>query len=382
MITLGMMQFTAVVLMSLLTAKLLLLRGRRVQSTTARQARWLMICGTALLALHFLLQLSTGLRKMGVTQAVELNLAMLIPASFIFAMAILLLQRRGKLNLWDKLVGLLAWVAVMVMMGVAAVTDGQPLVSDSPELRQAELAGAVLYMLMQGYYTWRHTASLIAMRRMLNNYYDRDTDGMLRWMQLSIVGLMLLALMVPLAIFGSGPWLLVIAFAIYFFIFYLVDCFCFYLTSPAPARMQEAERYADEMEKEAPHLSQHAGKSSVGATLSPEVLSEVEQAVATWQAGGGHLRSGLLQPIAAAAIGVPKYQLMNWLHSKGMKYSEWIAALRIDEAKRIIEEHPEWSNDAVAEHCGFADRTVLQRTFKRVTGMTPTQFAAMCTKRT
>lgn len=46
MITLQMMQFTAVVLMLLLTVKLLFLRQWRIKSRYARQARWLMAGGT------------------------------------------------------------------------------------------------------------------------------------------------------------------------------------------------------------------------------------------------------------------------------------------------------------------------------------------------
>ena len=48
--------------------------------------------------------------------------------------------------------------------------------------------------------------------------------------------------------------------------------------------------------------------------------------------------------------------------------------LRVEEAKRIIAAHPDWSNDAVAQHCGFTDRTVLQRTFKRIEGITPQKY--------
>ena len=372
MITLGMMQFTAVVLMLLLTVKLLLLRGRRVESKTARQARKLMIVGTALLALHFAIQLKTGLRLQGITQSVMLNLAMLIPASYIFARAILLLQRRGQLSLADRWAGPTIWMVVIVLMGVARIIDGQPLISDSPQMRIAEVAGAVLYMVMQGYYTWRHTDSLMAMRRALDDYYDRNNDGMLRWMQYSIVGLMLLALMVPVAIFGSGPWMLVIAFAVYFFIFYLVDSFCFYLTSPAPERMQAAERNAEEVEKEASLLSPKEGEDTPnGALLSTEMMDEVAEAVEAWKARRGYCKSGLLQPVAAQDIGVSRYRLTCWLHQQNIKYTDWIAGLRIKEAKRVMNEFPEWSNDTIAQYCGFADRTVFQRTFKKITGITP-----------
>ena len=377
MITLQMMQFTAVVLMLLLTIKLLFLRERRIKSRQARQARRLMTTGTALLSLHFAIQLKTGLRVMGITQSVMLNLAMLIPASYLFARAILLLQRRGQLSLADRWTGPAVWTVTMAMLAVAALTDGQPLLSDTLELRLAERAGAVLYMLMQGYYTWRHSVSIVAMHRALHDYYDRDTDGMLRWMQYSIVGLMLLALMVPVAIFSSGPGMLAVAFAVYFLMFYLVDSFCFYLTSPAPERMQAAEQNAAEVEEELKSLNNEkltdAGTADA-AMLSPEVMSEVEQAVEAWKARGGYCQTGLLQPIAAQAIGISRYRLTTWLHQQGLKYTEWIAQLRVEEAKRTIAAHPDWSNDAVAQHCGFTDRTVLQRTFKRIEGITPQKY--------
>ena len=377
MITLQMMQFTAVVLMLLLTVKLLFLRERRIKSRQARQARRLMTTATALLALHFAIQLKTGLRLMGITQSVMLNLAMLIPASHLFARAILLLQRRGNLSLADRWTGPAVWTVTMAMLAVAALTDGKPLLSDTLELRLAERAGAVLYMLMQGYYTWRHSVSLVAMHRALHDYYDRDTDGMLRWMQYSIVGLMLLALMVPVAIFSSGPGMLAVAFAVYFLMFYLVDSFCFYLTSPAPERMQAAEQNAAEMEEELENLNngkQTDAGTADAAVLSPEVMSEVEQAVEAWKARGGYCQTGLLQPLAAQAIGISRYRLTAWLHQQGLKYTEWIAQLRVEEAKRTIVAHPDWSNDAVAQHCGFTDRTVLQRTFKRIEGITPQKY--------
>ena len=380
MITLQMMQFTAVVLMVLLTAKLLLLRGWRPVGSQARQAQWLMAGGTALLALHFALQLKWGLRLMGVTQSVMLNLAMLVPGSYLLSRAVLLLQRRGNLSLADRWAGPATWTMAMAALGVAALTDGEPLLSDTPQLRMAEKAGAVMYMLMQGYYTWRHSTSIVAMRHALNDYYDRESDGMLRWMELSIVGLMLLALMVPLAIFGTGAWMLTVAFAIYFFIFYLVDSFCFYLVSPAPERMLAAEQNAAEVEEEARSeraaglASPDAGAGNTEAALLPEVMGEVEAAVEAWQARGGYRQAGLLQPMAAQEIGISRYRLTAWLHRHGLKYTEWIAQLRVEEAKRIMAAHREWGHDAVAQHCGFADRTVLQRTFKRLEGITPQSY--------
>jgi len=143
--------------------------------------------------------------------------------------------------------------------------------------------------------------------------------------------------------------------------------------------MQAAELNAAEVEEEAcrEHDGLPTALGTAGAArdqLSPEVMSEVEQAVQAWEARGGYCQPGLLQPLAAQDIGISRYRLTAWLHQRGLKYTDWIAQLRVEEAKRTIAAHPDWSNDAVAQHCGFADRTVLQRTFKKVEGVTPQMY--------
>lgn len=374
MVTFQMMQFTAAVFMTALTMKLLMLSGRHPANKGAANSRWLMVSGTLTLALHFALQLALGLRQMGVTQAVMLNLAMFIPTTFFFAWAILLLQRRGQLSRTDWLVGPITWIVVMAMLGAAATTDGQPLLSGTPELRHAEIAGAAVYVLMQCYYVTREAMNLIAMRRALQDYYDKENHHILTWMKLSIILLMMLSMMVPLVIFGSGKWLLLVSFIIYFAIFYFVDSFCSYLNSSAPARILEAEVNADEVEQEIVGEKDVALTGGEGGHLTDEAMQAIDKAVAAWTARGEHCRTGLLLPLAAAGIGVPKYRLTCWLHQKGLKYTDWIAALRVEEAKRTIKAHPDWQNEAVAEHCGFTERTLL-RTFKKLTGMTPAQYA-------
>lgn len=374
MVTFQMMQFTAAVFMTALTMKLLMLSGRHPANKGAANSRWLMVSGTLTLALHFALQLALGLRQMGVTQAVMLNLAMFIPTTFFFAWAILLLQRRGQLSRTDWLVGPITWIVVMAMLGAAATTNGQPLLSGTPELRHAEIAGAAVYVLMQCYYVTREAMNLIAMRRALQDYYDKENHHILTWMKLSIILLMMLSMMVPLVIFGSGKWLLLVSFIIYFAIFYFVDSFCSYLNSSAPARILEAEVNADEVEQEIVGEKDVAPTGGEGEHLTDEAMQAIDKAVAAWTVRGEHCRTGLLLPLAAAGIGVPKYRLTCWLHQKGLKYTDWIASLRVEEAKRTIKAHPDWQNEAVAEHCGFTERTLL-RTFKKLTGMTPAQYA-------
>ena len=354
------MQFAAVIVLALLLVKLLLLPRRVAVHAMVNKARWLMVGGTGLLLAHFALQYILKLRLLGVTQAVMLNLVLFIPASWLFSLAVLYLQRRGRINAMDIHVGWAAWLVAMVMLAVAAAIDGQPLMSDTPQLHTAELAASACFATMQGYYTWRQIVILRAMHNALQNYYDRDMDSVLQWMKYSIVIMLCIALSVPVIIFIASGALVVPGLIFIACIFYFIDSFFNYILSSAPRKLQEAEEKEVEEEEAKP--------------AAPSSLPRVEQAVEQWVAKGGHLQSGMKMPNAADEIGVPRYLLSAWLRQKGYKYAEWMTDLRIEEAKRQLQAHPDWNNEAIAIRCGFSDRSYFQKKFKERTGISPTEY--------
>lgn len=361
-------QFTAIILMSLLTLKLLLLPSRATVTLSIRRAWKLMTFSIALLGVHFLLQYIFKLRTMGVTQAVMLNLAMFIPCSWLLSLALICLQRRGFISRSDLYLGPLIWVIVMGLMAYAAATDGQPLLAGSEAMRRAEIAASVCYFAMTVFYLRHHYKNLLFLIHALNNFYDEDLGGQLRWMRVSAIMLPVMSLMVPLMIFTGGVWLLFFGLIMFLFLFFMVDSFFNYVLSSAPAKVREAEEHENEEEtaqEENPIISQQH---------SP--MHRVEIAVGQWVAKGGHLKSGLKLPTVAEELGVPRYLLTAWLRNQNLKYADWMTDLRIDEAIHILTEHRDWSNEYVSQHCGFSDRTYFQRKFKEKTGLSPSDYQA------
>lgn len=167
-------QFTAVIVLTLLTLVLAVLPQRAARQRVVDRSRWLMAAGTGLLAVQFLLQYKLRLRDMGVTQAVMLNLPFFILASTLLLAAVLSLQRRSGLRVREWLAGGLTWLTTMTLIATAALTDGQPLMSDTPQIRTAEVAGGLLYILMQGYYVWLTATEMRRMRKSVAAYYDRS----------------------------------------------------------------------------------------------------------------------------------------------------------------------------------------------------------------
>ena len=355
------MQFSAIMLLTLLTLKLLLLPRKVEVNPVVGRARLLMTAGIILLDIQFLLQYTLGLRAMGVTQAVLVNLVLFMPSCWTISLAVLYLQRQGHISTINKWVGGITWAIAILLLGIAAATDGKPLFSDTPELHRAEIISSLLYLATQGHYSWYHLKNLRSIRHTLQDYYDSDMGSMLLWMQFSILVLIVLAIMVPLLIFIESKWLAIFGLLFFFGIFYMVDSFSNYVVSSAPKRMQEAE--------ESTTISKQT-------TDSFSDIQRVEHAVEQWIAKGGYLQTGLKLPNAAEAVGVPQYQLSSWLRQQGLTYSSWMTSLRINEAKHMLTEHPDWNNEAIAQHCGFSDRTYFQKKFKEQVGCSPAEYVA------
>ena len=61
----------------------------------------------------------------------------------------------------------------------------------------------------------------------------------------------------------------------------------------------------------------------------------------------------------------------QWVDAK--TFSQWITTLRIDEAKRLLREQPDYDIGTIAGQLGF-ERTHFHRTFKAQTGQSPSEY--------
>ena len=101
----------------------------------------------------------------------------------------------------------------------------------------------------------------------------------------------------------------------------------------------------------------------------------IAQAIAQWTASGAYREHNLTLSVVARQMHVPVKQLQLWLrHSEYGNLATLVNRHRIEEAKRVLSEHPDWTIDSVADHCGFNDRKYLHRLFSEQTGSTPAKY--------
>ena len=361
MIGIDEMQFGGMLTTALLALTVALQVPRRtVKNVIFSRARWLMAGGLALISAQFLLQYIYGYRHMGVTQSVFWNLLFFMPCAISINLALLYLQQKGLIRCIDWLLGGLLYLLAVVLLVVTAISDGVPFEEESVELRMAEYYGSALFLAMQLYYTIMLTKGYLRMKRAVDEYYDRQRNDLLGWMGRSVTMLAVVTLFVPFAIFQQGWMLTTFASAFFCIIYYCASCFHSYGISLDTVRVEEAEQSMESDETE--------------PDISDEDRQRVEKAVEKWVAAGNYLVGNQTLSTVANDMDVQRYVLKAWLQQTEYgKLSNWLNKLRIEEAQRVMQAHPDWSMDAVADHCGLS-RSSFHRIFRQQVGMTPAKY--------
>ena len=355
------MQFSIIVLTTLMCAVLVFqMPGRVKRDEVSNRSRWLMCGSLALIGVQFLIQYITELRALGITQAVLVNLTFFIPASALMSLAVLNLQRQGRLFALERWGWIVAWLIVVTGLTVAVAMDGNPIESLSERVRWTEVTMGIVYAGMQVYYTIMQMHELQRMQDAIENYYDSERKGLTIWMKHAMAVTGLMAIFVPMLIFGPNSVLIIFALLFFWGIFVMWFSFIRYFTSSDILRMREAEAETEVVETD--------------EELTHDTMQMIEHAAKRWIATREYLNAGITSAVAAEAMQIPRYQLRAWVKASGHNsFTRWITSLRIEEAKRMILAHRDWTNEAIADHCGFS-RAYFQKIFKQETGVAPSEY--------
>lgn len=119
------------------------------------------------------------------------------------------------------------------------------------------------------------------------------------------------------------------------------------------------------------YMKRPGGQAQFSATLAA-------QATGPGRIGGiqgfilGHLTADLSIAALSRRAGMsPRNFARAFLRDAGTTPAEFVEAARIDAARRLLEDEPGRSIEAIAATCGFSHADVLRRAFQRRTGISP-----------
>ena len=375
MITIGEMQISGVLTMLMLSVMLMLcVPHRSKRRSSFARARWLMAVGTGLISLQFLLQYIFGFRQMGVTQAVFCNLLLFTPASLLCGMSILYIQRQGIIRRKEWMVACGICASSMLILLGTILLDGIPFRQGSQAMRIAEYVVALLYVVMQTYIFIMQYKAYMQVKMAVREYFDRERHDLFGWMGLSMRVMAMLAFFVPLVIFTEGKALVLFSIAYFFCIAYSTISLYTYGVSENIIRVEEAE--GDPLPApllgECPQAENNNKVSPKGGdTEGAFIFGSLE----SWISDGYYRQHNLTLSVVAKQMKLTRRQLQEWLRQSEYKnLAGLVTPLRIEEAKRVLKEKPEWSVETIADYCGFSSREYFHRSFREYTGMTPAKF--------
>ena len=361
-------QLCAFVIMALLASSLVITTGRTGRAGHIyNKAQRLLTAGIVLLAIQFGLQYFCKYRSNGqIAESILFNILFIQPAAWFINLSVLCILRNGQIYPREKATGFIFYLISIAVLSISYFTDGSLL-----DLHVAEIVASATYGMMLLFFNLQELYLIRHINKAIDNYSDSNSLELTRWIKVSVSLLILLVLFSPITIFFEDSIILMSSamLTVIFIYYYVFNFICFGISENANMIYQANEEEEKEEISLPTQLKDEKGKN----------YQRVEEALKQWMERRGHLKTGITIQDAVDEMQIPRYLLTQWIKNTEYEvFSRWIAHLRVEEAKLLMTEHPEYSNEAVAKECGFSSRSYFQKVFRDLTGMTPMEFQSQC----
>lgn len=328
-------------------------------------SRWILFGAQVLFAIHYLLQMVFGFRAQGADIGGVINILFYTPISAMIAFSTIRLASSRTHQKRHVYVGVISLVLVFACFGVGLGMNHSLHIGKMVYVMVAVYAFSLVYFSI---------SPIREMRRIVQKVENDTADDISTYQMYMSVGVSLMAilscvmalsLLSTRMLYFTGP-----AFMLTMF-FYVV---CFVELGSHMAALNEVLENNTEAEKASADEPQTDGQES---GLPAERVAEIDALVAGWRHERGYSDSDLNLNSLARRLQVPQKELARYLvETQGKTFRIWLSDLRLEEVKRMLLSHDEYSIEAIAMECGFSSRSWLQHKFKASTGMTVTEWKA------
>lgn len=357
-----------------LTLSLLLLLSRFQKPDTTKvyeQIRWLLIFAMLLLVIHYALQIGFGFRAQGDDVGALINILFYSPVIYILSYSQV---RIGCGSGYQNRHIVASIISMMLIFGCFIFGY---LHYGTLHMMGALHTMGLLFFLTLAYFILYPASEIRRVRKLVDEESGREPIQYNLYMRSGTILLDLAAALIPFSIFYTpalaiaGPIILV-ALLLYIICFIALG---FDIRTVKHIITDEIEKAKPARETTvrandpAPVPEEETVKEELTA-ISDDVRLHVSQAIATWRQNQGYGQPDLNSVLLATKLNIPKRTLVQYLREvEGKTFRVWLSDLRLEEAKRMMKDCPDYSNETIAEACGVS-RSYLQAKFKESTGLT------------
>ena len=215
--------------------------------------------------------------------------------------------------------------------------------------------GVFLYLLQLAYYVRRLRQSRIMFLQKIEKYYEEDEiSRSMRWVYVIFRGAIIIALLALLMMLNNRivDVILTVVFALFYAFF--AACFINYSLS-APIILPAIYGTPGVPPATVPDRN----------TLPTKERSHLEQ----WIKDKGYLNKDMAVVDIANQVGISVDDLHQYFRDVvGEEFRTWRVRCRINEARQMMLDHPDYSTAQIYRFCGFNDRSFFYQQFRRFTG--------------
>ena len=332
----------------------------RWENKRYERSRWMIVGALIGLAIQYVLQMTFGFRAMHDDLGAVINILLYTPCFSLISIGIYNIETT-RANLRKMILicsGIYAAIIVVFCVGIC--------LHHSLYIREGLYLMLTLFCVSVFYCIYMIIQEMIRRKNMLETMAATDLLPYVRYSRASVVILWLAVLAMPVAIFSTtllyivGPAVLL---ALLFFNLTFIALGNSYIpTEELLDKEEESQRCGGAKEKPLQQLSE-------------ERRNFIQNSLDQWCMDLGYKDCNVNMLTLSRTLYISKNELSQFfdqcLHSN---FRIWLSEIRLNAAKKMMLEYPDYSNDIISAECGFSCRTHLYRIFKTKEGCSPTEW--------
>ena len=332
----------------------------RWENKRYERSRWMIVVALIGLAIQYAVQMVFGFRAMHDNLGAVINILIYTPCFSLISMGIYNIETTSS-NLRKMILmcsGIYAAIIVVFCVGIS--------LHHSLYIREGLYLMLTLFCVSVFYCIYMIIQEMIRRKNMLETMAATDLLPYVRYSRASVVILWLAVLAMPVAIFSTtllyivGPAVLL---ALLFFNLTFIALGSSYIpTEELLDKEEESQRCGGAKEKPLQQLSE-------------ERRNFIQNSLDQWCRDLGYKDCNVNMLTLSYTLCISKNELSLFfdqcLHSN---FRIWLSEIRLNAAKKMMLEYPDYSNDIISAECGFSCRTHLYRIFKTKEGCSPTEW--------
>ena len=332
----------------------------RWENKRYERSRWMIVAALIGLAIQYVLQMTFGFRAMHDNLGAVINILLYTPCFSLISIGIYNIETT-RANLRKMILmcsGIYAAIIVAFCVGIS--------LHHGLYIREWLYLMLTLFCVSVFYCIYMIIQEMIRRKNMLETMAATDLLPYVRYSRASVIILWLAVLAMPVAIF-STTLLYIVGPAVLLALLFFNLTFIALGSSYIPTE--------ELLDKEEENQRSGGDRKKTLQQLSEERRNFIQNSLDQWCMDLGYKDCNVNMLTLSRTLCISKNELSQFfdqcLHSN---FRIWLSEIRLNAAKKMMLECPDYSNDIISAECGFSCRTHLYRIFKTKEDCSPTEW--------